>query len=243
MLCGIYSLPTRRESLELAALAFGIKKVVRITIYKERTAQLKRRCTKSGFEVLIPELFIRKFRQDADKNEFFSLVDKCDDPWCLQVAYVYRRANKATASKLYELECGEGTSEEIGRILGYPTCCCRNYSKIEAGEDWLERMLKNTPARSTPFAACNRCARLFGDWGVLPDFFPCSFSCCYCARWAEQIDKAGRQCGLGGYLDNAWRELRRPIDITKTKVSRLIGEQRQTIRRGTSCKERTLIWT
>lgn len=242
MALGIQGLLTPRELLELAALSAGIKEVVRFTIRPRTLPQLRLQCSKKGFDVFAPALFTRRLRKDADSNEFVDLTETCADEASLQVAYVSQRGERKMAARLYDLEHGDGTSESIGQLLGYPPCCCCSYKGIETGGDWLETMLVNTPSSAPAFAACNRCARVFGDWAVLPDYFPCSFSCRRSALLAERIDRAGQACGLTDYLNVVWRELAVPIAIAEDNIVRLHANRLESTTRHTNCGGAQLNW-
>jgi len=236
------SISEPRTLLELAALYAGIKRVVRWTMQPDAVPDRISNLARVGMHAMVPALFTKRMRRDTDDNEYSVLTDTLCDEACLQVVYVYRDGHRADADELYGLEKGGGTSTEIGEILGYPACCCEAYKRIERGKDWLESMLACTPPGSTSFAACNRCARLFGDWGVLPDYFPCSFSCVRSAELGQQIDLAGRGFGLGPYLDQAWRELIVPIAVSSDSVSRLGEAGREVVPRQTVCLTTRFEW-
>ena len=233
---------TSRELLELAALSGGIKSVVRFTIRPLSLPQLRSRCSKSGLSVFAPPLFTQRLRGDADNNEYVVLTETRADETSQQVAYITQRGQRKIAVRLYESERGDGTSESIGRLLGYPPCCCSAYTDIEKGRDWLEAMLANTPSPTAAFAACNRCARVFGDWAVLPDYFPCCFSCSRSALLAEKITQAGQAHGLTAYLDTVWRELAVPIVIAEDSLARLHTDGIESKTRYTKCSRAQFNW-
>lgn len=224
-----------RDCLDVAAVVCDIKNVARFSLDSEQMNPENLAAFDAlGVEAIPQPLFTNLLRNDGDKNEYCSLMDTPINANSKQVMYVVKKGNREFADKLYTLELGDGTALEIGLFLGYPACCCRAYGAIQAGQDWLDSMLANTPKNDKLFAACNRCARLFGDWAVMPDYFPCSFSCRASRELAKQFDTASRSVGLSNYLDEAWHHLSSEIHITPLFVKKYSGAGGVTLERKTT---------
>jgi hypothetical protein len=227
--------------LEVASVLGGIRDIARFSLRQNVVSRLVSSLDESEIVAMPQRLYTTFVRQDTDGNTYHRLSDQSNDGSDEQIVYVTRRRQCDVATTLFALERGAGSCADVGKVLGYPACCCERYNLIARGNDWLEMMLDNTPGEAATYASCNRCARIFGEWGVLPDYFPCSFCCVESQRLAEKMDAAGRSAGLSDYLDRVWMELRTPIRIDRNVVERRsrISQREQ---RATNCSPRLLTW-
>lgn len=104
--------------------------------------------------------------------------------------------DRTTAERAQRID-DMGTADECGHMLGYPPCCVAGYSRIEAGEDWLDLLRRALPdsQSSLPIAA-NALEGLFSRSTLHPDFFPCALGCAHAMRFVCHLLEAGLSCGL-----------------------------------------------
>jgi hypothetical protein len=152
----------------------------------------------------------------------------------------YFAKTQSTAEDLARAEADNPNAPDIGERLGYPRCCSAAYARIAAASDWLDVMLDATEG-DLGFAACNRVARQLGATPLLPDYFPCSFSCAVSAAWAEDLDAARRAEGFANEAESAWRNHLVPLRIDPQAVVRLDGAWLR--REGCPRPVRYLTWT
>lgn len=239
------------ERLEVCAVASGTKNIARLVRQAEArvtletlVGELKLRVVESGFRM-------QQRWTTLVEDEFVSLVPGPPANGERTVFYLVRPGEEVCVEMLRRMEVDQATGESIGAALGYPACCSAAYCNlVERRGDWIRSMLEATPKEINGLSACNRMARLFGDWTVLPDYFPCSFACKESQGWAERITAGVLSLGgeqaeqLRQYLDRAWNVVRRPIRIDRDsllqlgcpiRMVNLPGEMRG--------QERILYWT
>lgn len=211
------------DRLELAALLGGLKEVVRLVRSPQAIGKVAELAQRSGLSVFYANFVLVPVASNSFGDRFFSvsaLEDVGDSS--PTVLYLSKPIHLHQAERLADLELKGADSVEIGARLGYPTCCSRSYRAIESGQDWLQVMLENSSVIGPQSMPCNRIARIFGPWSLLPDYFPCSFSCKESARWAAEIGMAAEQLGLTGLISANSAAMQIPIRIDRTSILRFI---------------------
>jgi hypothetical protein len=161
---------------------------------------------------------------------------------CRGVLYLVAHDNEDVAERLVEIESTRPGDPDVGRLLGYPPCCVAAYRDIAAGRDWVQSMLERTPEGTQAYTACNRVARLFGPWLVLPDYFPCSFACRATAAWATQVEAAARSSGLAAFVDASQRALADPVLVEPHRIRRLCDPSKSVEHATGLLRARLLTW-
>jgi hypothetical protein len=158
------------------------------------------------------------------------------------VYFVALRSQLANAEALAQIEARTPGSPEIGRRLGYPACCIAAYEDIHLGSDWITTMLASTPPVRRGLAACNRLTRLFGEWTLLPDYYPCSFTCAVSAEWSSEIARAASTNGMESYVEKAKLMLALSIRVEEETIT-LLSNIPEIVRHKSGIKgERILTW-
>jgi hypothetical protein len=219
---------TPLERLEACAVASGTKAIARIVRHSENRFKLEESVRELNLRVVESGFRLRNRWKTAVEDEFVHVAPGPPAKGERTVFYLVEAGNEPCAEMLRAMELGKASGEAIGSALGYPVCCLAAYrSLVERGGNWMGAMIDATPREVQGFSACNRLARLFGEWTVLPDYFPCSFVCEESQKWAERITAgvlslSGRQAEqLQKYLDQAWDVLRRPIRMDRDSLLQL----------------------
>lgn len=208
----------QQELVELAALMDGTKPIMRLERSARVMTNITRQLAYHGLVVVEASFHITVKYRHVLGDTFVSVRPGAAKGDICGVYYIARKERIRDAITLAGVEAMDAASPEVGLRLGYPPCCVSAYSEIASGRDWVMVILKSTPRDRPGFVACNRLARLFGDWAVLPDYFPCSFACSASASWAADIMRSARAVGLGAYVDAAGEILRRPVRLDKKSI-------------------------
>lgn len=233
---------SNQERLELAAVKAGSKPVQRL----ERTAinadKLAKNLIEKGFVFVAAEFHVIKHRSHPLGDAFMRIIPGRATGSQLGIYYVARKAHADAARSLARLEFSDPGSPEIGQRLGYPSCCVAAYQDIQSGRDWLEAMLDRTSESEPGFMACNRLARLFGGWTLLPDYFPCSFGCSLSADWSNKIVSSVADASLQEYVAAARVALELPIRIEENTITQLTLSPQIVFHKTKIIRPRTLTW-
>lgn len=239
LLCSnLLSLP---ERLDLVAVVEGLKPIARLLVRPSNVNSLRAIAIRLQLIPCGTGIFAQR-RCAVLGGTLVDLVDRPSSYDADSVVYVVRRGEEKVAQELLTLERGIADDEQIGLALGYPPCCAATYQATIAEGNWLRCMLEATPTSDAPFAACNRLARLFGDWAVLPDYYPCSFACRASRQLAERLCSAAEQHGLREELHQAWQELCRPMRVTDREVLQCSAPPRVAHIDGPGISPRVLAW-
>lgn len=239
------------ERLEACAVASGTKSIARLVRQSEEQSGLEELVRELNLRVVEGGFRLQKRWITSVEDEFVHVVPGLPANGERTAFYLVRPGDESCAEMLRTMELGEATGEAIGSALGYPACCSAAYLRlVERSGNWMRVMLEATPNEASGFSACNRMARLFGDWTVLPDYFPCSFVCEASQRWAERITAAvlslrGRQAEiLRVYLEQAWDVIRRPIRVERDSLLQLgLPIRKVNLSGAVHNQERVLHWT
>lgn len=233
---------SNQEQLELAAVKAGLKAVQRL----ERTAlvatELEKSLVNQGLAFSAGNVQVVEHSAHPLGDLFMRLIPGKAQGTQQGIYYVSRPEQAEFARELARLELSDPGSPEIGRRLGYPACCVVAYADIQSGRDWLEAMLERTSAGEAGFVACNKLARLFGDWNLLPDYFPCSFACSDSAEWSAEIVESVSDIELLEYVAAAKNALELPIRIEEDTITQLDVSPRTVFHESKITKPRTLTW-
>jgi hypothetical protein len=230
-----------QEQIELLAVKAGLKSVQRI----ERPAAIGRRLatslTRHGF-CCVEATFHLVTDHWNNLGDTFVRIELGQAQGRQRTAfYIALLTEASTAAKLGRIEATTPGSLEVGRLLGYPECCIEAYEQIHRGGDWVLSMLRQTPIGVPVFSACNRLARLFGDWALLPDYYPCSFSCVATAAWSSEIVREASKEGLADYIQTSKLQLLKPIRVERDAIT--IADTPSTIRYHTGLTvSQRLLW-
>jgi hypothetical protein len=208
-----------QEQIELAAVKAGLKSVQRI----ERPAAVGRRLatslTRHGF-CCIEATFHLVTDHYNNLGDTFVRTESGQAQGVQRTAfYIASLKETSRAAKLARVEATCPGSPEVGRLLGYPECCIEAYEEIHSSGDWVISMLSRTTLGVPVFSACNRLARLFGDWALLPDYYPCSFCCGATAAWSSEIVREASKEGLADYIETSRLQLLRPIRVERDAIT------------------------
>lgn len=208
-----------QEQIELLAVKAGLKSVQRI----ERRAAVGRRLATSlrreGF-YCIEAAFHLVTDHRNNLGDTFVRTELGQAQGLQRTAfYIALLKEASTAAKLARVEATSPGSPEVGRLLGYPECCVEAYEQIHSSGNWVISMLRRTPIEAPVFSACNRLARLFGDWALLPDYYPCSFACVKTASWSSEIVREASREGLANYIGTSRLQLLRPIRVEQDAIT------------------------
>lgn len=233
---------SNQERLELAAVKAGLKPVQRL----ERTAvsadKLGKSLSNAGLVFIPADFHVIQHRSHPLGDSFMRTLPGRARGSQLGIYYVAREVYADAASSLAQLELTDPGSPEIGRKLGYPSCCIAAYEDIQSGRDWLEAMLERTSTSEPGFMACNRLARLFGGWTLLPDYFPCSFACASSAEWSAKIVSSVSDVSLQEYVTASEVALELPVKIEENTITQLDVSPRFVFHETKITKPRTLTW-
>jgi hypothetical protein len=162
------------KALEILCVLNGVKPAARIMVKEEEKERI---C--SFFEA--NKLFyaaadFKISKQDREKGYSDKAVKVGIGERGYYIFYVSK--DKEMACKAKEAE-GRGEHKELGKLLGYPECCCEFFERYFPEEskrdnDFTMTCLKNSNGFSFPFHT-NIAARHF-DLALI-FHFPCSFNC------------------------------------------------------------------
>jgi hypothetical protein len=233
---------SNQERLELAAVKAGLKPVQRL----ERTAidaqKLAKDLIDQGLVFVAAEFQVIQHRSHPLGDEFMRIIPGRATGSQLGIYYVALQAQADAARSLARLEFSNPGSPEIGQRLGYPSCCVAAYQEIQRGRDWLESMLDRTSENEPGLVACNRLARLFGGWTLLPDYFPCSFACSPSADWCNNIVSSVSDVSLQEFVASARVALELPIRIEENTITQLTPSPQIVFHNTGIIRSRTLTW-
>jgi hypothetical protein len=233
---------THQELLELTAVAAGLKPAHRLERPATIGQRLAEQLTQQGFVCVVGNFHLVTHHRHPLGDTFVRLASGSARGMQRGTYYVATRSRAIDAEALAHIEATDPGSPEIGRRLGYPPCCITAYEEIHRGHDWIAVMLRRSSTGEPGLTPCNRLARLFGEWALLPDYFPCSFSCRTSAAWAEEIARAASERGLRKYIEAAKSALAIPIDVEEDTITRL-DQPYQVVRHKTGLnKPRRLTW-
>jgi len=121
-----------------------------------------------------------KISKHTDKTRNYSDLAKVSDSG-EQLMYVSK--DKKIAEKAKKLE-STGKHAELGKLLGYPSCCCSFFEKHDTPTyDFTLSSFHDSSGYQFPWFS-NNCLRGF-DIGLI-SHFPCSFSCAETRKIAEK---------------------------------------------------------
>lgn len=233
---------SNQERLELAAVKAGLKPVQRLERTAISASELGKNLINEGFVFMEAEFQVIQHRSHPLGDAFMRIIPGRAKGSQRGIYYVAREAHADDARSLASLESSDPGSPEIGRKLGYPSCCVAAYEDIQSGRDWLEAMLDRTSALEPGFMACNRLARLFGGWTLLPDYFPCSFACAPSAEWSANIVRSLSDISLQEYVTEAEVALELPIRIEANTITQLDVSPRFVSHETKITEPRMLTW-
>lgn len=205
--------------LELAAVRHRVKPLARLVVQAESAKDVRDMVVSQGLAYYETGLSLQPVTEILG-GSLVRTVDGDRQQGAVEILYVVPRGCEERADDLREMETGSASDEAIGVALGYPKCCTIAYRHHVTAPDWLSSVLANSEGRGPVLAACNRLARLFGDWAILPDYIPCSFMCESSGDLAERVSEAGRADGFGPEIEATWVELCRPIRISGRELLR-----------------------
>lgn len=233
---------TRQEQLELIAVRAGLKPVFRLERPAYAGCTITARLSRLGFACVEGNFHLVFHHRHPLGDTFVRTAPGAAVGRQRGVYFVAPIPRAAEAEALARVEARTPGSPEIGHRLGYPPCCVAGYEEIHRGQDWIGVMLASTPAETRGLAACNRLARLFGEWSLLPDYYPCSFNCRESAVWSSEIAHAAAGEGLRSYVEAAKYVLELEIRVEEHTIT-LLDHTPQTIRHRSGIKFlRTLKW-
>jgi hypothetical protein len=230
------------ERLELAAVRAGLKPVQRFERTAVNAIKLGRTLVNQGFVFIEADFHVVKSRSHFLGDSFMRIIPGRAQGSERGIYYLAHAAQADDAMSLARLESTDPGSPEIGLRLGYPACCVAAYEEIQSGRDWLEAMLEHTSANDSGFMACNKLARLFGGWTLLPDYFPCSFACSDSAEWAANIVSSVSDASLQEYIAASKVALELPIRIEAKTITQLDVSPRSVFHETKIARPRTLTW-
>jgi hypothetical protein len=231
-----------QELLELTAVKAGLKPVLRLERAAEDARRIEKRLLARGLILITSDFHVIQRRLHPLGDVFSQTVRGAASGRQRGIFYVAPRSHAVEAQALARIESADPGSSEIGLRLGYPPCCVAAYEDIQSGRDWVEAMLSRTPEGSVGFAACNRLARLFGGWTLLPDYFPCSFACSTSATWSAEIVRSVSDRGMLEYVAAAKAALAIPISVCGTTITQLAPSLLSVSFKTKITTRRTLRW-
>lgn len=233
---------TYQERLELTAVQAGLKPVHRVERPAVVGRKLAQQLTQLGFVCVEGRFHLVTHHRHPLGDTFVRLAPGPARGTQRGAYYVTTPSRAIDAEALACIEATNPSSHEIGRRLGYPPCCVTAYEEIHRGHDWIAVMLQRSPAGEPGLMPCNRLARLFGEWALLPDYFPCSFSCRASAAWAEEIARAASERGLRNYIEATKSALAIPIDVREDTIIRLARPRQVVHHRSGPNTSRRFTW-
>lgn len=207
-----------RHVFEVAATLAGAKRVVRVVVEPDEIATTKALLSDLGLAAKEAELFLGVEKATSLGDQWTIHVAR-DDPRCAYAAVFAARDPHAVA--IAARQEGTADAQEIGRFLGYPECCVSNYSRIEAGGEWLALLLddnRTRGAREKPSHLANKIGYLFDGASFLPDYFPCSLHCSGAKNLAILLRQSALSCGLTDLVSETERVLKRPIIVWRDLI-------------------------
>ncbi len=206
--------------LELAAVRHRIKPIARLVVQADSAKEVRDMVVSQGLAYYETGLSLEPMTEILVGSLVRIVDSRSRQQSGADVIYVVPRGCEARADNLREMEAGSASDEAIGVALGYPDCCTKAYRHHVTAPDWLSSVLAKSDGPGPFLAACNRLARLFGDWAILPDYIPCSFRCEHSSDLAVRVSEAGRAEGFGPEIEATWVELCRPIRISGRELLR-----------------------
>jgi len=204
-----------RHLLEFLLLLDGRKSVVRIPVCNtDEWKNLKSMCEVHHLRIIGSAKKTVIDFVNALGEEYVSWVDLDDPRDGGQVAYIAH--NELQASKA---ECAErnGDPFSLGKLLGYPDCCVRAYSRMANDGIWLERLLPSPGSGPLPWEA-NKLAYALYDASLFPDYFPCSLDCPGTTELARQAAISLGRHGLGEVAQRHARLMQAPVAVFPDRV-------------------------
>lgn len=199
-----------RYQLEFAALLTGLKKVVRVQVENDSEYEaLGRFATMSKLTLAHSPTRMKVAWTNSLGDTFLTAVPWDDPDGTSYAAYLAQHQHEAAQAAIVE---SEGTAEEIGELLGYPSCCCIAYARLEDGEFWAPVLAEHSPgAHHAPWA--NRYAYLLYGASLFPDYFPCRLDCEGTAALAQRFYRMALTTELRETAEQYLALMRRPLII------------------------------
>lgn len=199
-----------RYQLEFSALLAGLKKVVRVQV--ENDGEYEALChfaTLGELSIAHSPTRMKVAWTNSLGDTFLTAVPWDDPEGTSYAAYLAKHQHDADQAAIVE---SEGTAEEIGQLLGYPSCCCIAYARLEDGEFWAPVLAEHSPeAHHAPWA--NRYAYLLYGASLFPDYFPCSLDCKGTEILSQSFYRMALTTDLRKTADQYLALMRRPIII------------------------------
>lgn len=171
--------------LEIAAFSLGIKPALRFVVSDADATALLKAASDLALDAHSVGIFLQK-----TSGGWQSIVPYTTDDAAALVGITH--CNNAKA--LVTAEMSDAT--EAGIFLGYPECCVRSLSRLQAAASrWPLVLLSEVPRDTRIDARLNRFAAEWGGIGLIGELFPCSLCCQSAASYSQSLYDAA--CALG----------------------------------------------
>lgn len=205
--------------LELLALFFGEKRVVRLVMTDETYPLVREFC---GQHDLIQDHSSRKQAPSvrATTGDTFTVSVDWDDPRGEYFAVVIGRSREDVERAL-EFENSDVSFRSFGELYEYPPCCVEAYADLERGGEWVSMYLGRSSLGCHGSIYSNRLGALFDGSALLPDFFPCRLDCRMTGELGKRYESLLMRIGADEYLEQARVSLSSPIMVRSGSLLQL----------------------
>ena len=218
------------ECLEILAVAYGRKKIVRLTGNRQRLKLLEALMQRIPIHCLIAPFHLEPVFSGALGDHFGRVAQ--GEPQGEKEGALFA-GPQALIEAAANMELHGCDAEEAAELYGYPLCCARNYERaIQHGAYWADSFLAGTRGTTRAPWLMNRFGRLFAPYlSLLPDYFPCHITCAPSLALAQEYLTMLEQEALGVLAEHAKIHLARTVlrhGGCLYQVSRPEGKNKET---------------
>jgi hypothetical protein len=215
---------TQHNFIELLALFFGEKWVVRLILTTRTYPQVQDFCSQNG---LLQDHSVRKqaLSVRSDTGDVFTVSVDWDDPRGEFFVVIISRSSEDLERAL-ELENNDASFRSFGEMYEYPPCCVEAYEDLERGGNWISTYLSRSAPAAEGSIYTNRLGVLFDGYTLLPDFFPCTLNCRLTEDLGRRYESLLQRAGADADVKQARRSLSAPIVVRSGCLLQLYECQR-----------------
>ncbi|MDE0553099.1 MAG: DUF483 domain-containing protein [Candidatus Poribacteria bacterium] len=174
----------------------GIKPVSQIVVGQEDLAKLKEFGEITGLCVAASPFKLIATARTLEGSLILEATNATDPPSEYIFVYISKDQSKIDAVIPIDAQTNDQKTEAehrtSGHLFGYPDCCIDNYIKSFRLEP-LHVQIENTPIVDSYYFYNNRFTALFNQHNLIPEMYPCSFTCEKSAKFAQALLEGARK--------------------------------------------------
>jgi hypothetical protein len=194
--------------MDFALLLSGKKQNLRLVVPDKDVSFLENFCHQNSYYFSTAPLIIAPQGNTWNNIEKETSLDANKSEALLFVI----SKNKDECDKIIKHELN-GESDIVGKLLGYPECCVKNYNKLSrTGALWTKYLLESSGKGPYPLYN-NRYISALGGISPIGEIFPCSLHCKKSAQLAKDALSALSKMNLHQLRNNIYENSLRSVVV------------------------------